>query len=186
MSDELFPGAQPPAVVASAALSTDGLYRWTLTRTWGDGPTATFIMLNPSTADGTKDDPTVRRCLGFARSLGCTRLVVANLFAWRATDPDDLAAAYKAGRDIVGGPDADQAITTAVDGARIVIGAWGAGPAAVQSAMAARISDVRALTGSLYCLGTTRSGQPRHPLYLPASSALVPWPAGATEPQETP
>ena len=67
-----------------ADISPDGLYRYTLGRTWGDGDTCVFIMLNPSVADAESDDPTIRRCRGFAEALGCGSLLVANLYAYRA------------------------------------------------------------------------------------------------------
>mgnify|MGYP003440183026 FL=1 len=168
----------------SARMSEDGRYRYDLTRSWanpssdpGDfARTAAFIMLNPSTADGTEDDPTVRRCIGFARDHGCSALRVANLFAWRATDPDMLLAAHLDGEDIVG-PENGSAIDEVVSVARItrgiVICAWGAGPAPLRGLMAER---ARLLPeAALHCLGTTKSGQPRHPLYLPASATAVRW-----------
>lgn len=72
-------GENPDRLTSSAALSPDGIYRYNLTRTWGAGPIATFLMLNPSTADADVDDPTIRRCLGFAKSWGCSSLRVANV-----------------------------------------------------------------------------------------------------------
>src|SRR4051794_12691770 len=78
----------------NAVISICGRYRYLLTRQVGPGQrTATFIMLNPSTADASNDDPTIRRCIGFARQWGCGRLAVLNLFAFRATDPADLKRA---------------------------------------------------------------------------------------------
>src|SRR5689334_19453129 len=78
----------------NAVISACGRYRYVLTRQVGPGSRrATFVMLNPSTADATNDDPTIRRCIGFAREWGCGRLVVLNLFAFRATDPADLKRA---------------------------------------------------------------------------------------------
>lgn len=71
----------------SATISECGRYRYRLTRRFADGPCATFVMLNPSTADETIDDPTIRRCRNFAIREGCGGLVVVNLFAYRATDP---------------------------------------------------------------------------------------------------
>jgi len=170
----------------SARLSADYRYRYDLTRAWplpdadpGElSPVAAFIMLNPSTADGTDDDPTVRRCIGFAKALGCGTLRVANLFAWRATDPDMLLAAHLDGEDIVG-PDNDAAIEEVVAVARlthgIVVCAWGAGPSGLRREIAER---VRLLPPAEYhCLGTTKSGQPRHPLYLARSTTAEAWTA---------
>jgi hypothetical protein len=76
-----------------ATLSDCGRYRYRLWRRWADGPTVLFVMLNPSTADADVDDPTIRRCIGFARSWGAGALEVVNLYAWRATQPAELKAA---------------------------------------------------------------------------------------------
>lgn len=74
-------------IKSDALLSTCGLYRYWLSRTWGDTPPLVVIGLNPSTADAMQDDPTIRRCIGFARREGCGGLMMLNLFAFRATDP---------------------------------------------------------------------------------------------------
>src|SRR4051812_40135006 len=84
------PTPAPPTVLGSAILSDCDRYRYLLGREWADGPTAVFVMLNPSTADALHNDPTIRRCLRYAQVWGCGALMVANLYAWRATDPDDL------------------------------------------------------------------------------------------------
>jgi hypothetical protein len=89
-------------VERSAAVSRCGRCRWWLRRTdprGGSGRVVAFLMLNPSTADAQRDDPTIRRCLGFARAWGYSVLEVRNLFAWRATDPRELLTAA----DPVGG-----------------------------------------------------------------------------------
>lgn len=75
-----------PEVQRHAELSSDRLYRYRLSRIWADGPRATFVMLNPSTADENKDDPTLRRCMGFARQWGLGGLSIVNLYALRATN----------------------------------------------------------------------------------------------------
>lgn len=125
-----------------------------------------WIMLNPSTADGLEDDPTIRRVAGFSRTLDATEVVVVNLFALRSTDPANLARHA----DPIG-PRNDEAIRDAVDGAAFVIGAWGAHPAA-----RARWSTVlQLLPRPVMCLGTTQSGQPRHPLYVRKDQPLTPW-----------
>src|SRR5438128_1288774 len=75
----------------TAEISACGLYRWHLTRTWDDTrPTLVYIMLNPSKADALVDDATIRICIGRAMRMGCGRLVVLNLFAYRATNPLEM------------------------------------------------------------------------------------------------
>jgi hypothetical protein len=157
-----------------AEISECGRYRYTLGRQWGDGPLVTFVMLNPSTADAEMDDPTIRRCLGFARSWGAGALHVVNLYALRSTDP----AALWVVPDPVG-PDNDRHLAQHAhlavrDGAPIVA-AWGA------NARQDRVAAVRALPGMdrLQCLGVTKDGAPRHPLYLPAIAEPRPWPVVA-------
>lgn len=154
----------------SATLSSCGRYRYLLTRELdtGDG-TVCFVMLNPSTADAAVDDPTIRRCLGFTRRLGYARMVVVNLFAWRATDPADLWSAP----DAVG-PRNDQEVLAAALDAELVVAAWGA----LDKAWEQRARDVRLLLARsgrehLACLGLTKSGHPRHPLYLRADAEVI-------------
>ena len=83
---------------SSAVLSECGLYRYRLDRRWADGPTCGFIMLNPSTADAEVDDPTIRRCIGFAKREACGALIVVNIYPLRATKPADLWAKGNATR----------------------------------------------------------------------------------------
>jgi hypothetical protein len=122
-------------------------------------------MLNPSTATEDTDDPTIRRCLRFSIGWGYGRLIVVNLFALRATNPAALARHI----DPIG-VDNDQAILRAARSAGTVVCAWGAHPCAV-----ARARTVAALLRGvdLHCLGTTTHGQPRHPLYVHATAAMV-------------
>lgn len=118
-------------------------------------------MLNPSTADATLDDPTIRRCIGFARSWGFSRLLVANLFPLRATDPAELLAA----EDPTGGADGVEVLRL-VAACERVVAAWGNSP--IPTRFAGRREDVMAALagGPVYCLGRTKDGQPRHPLYV--------------------
>jgi hypothetical protein len=74
-------------MLREAEISEDGKYRYALMRMWDDKPLMMFCMLNPSTADATKDDPTIRRCIGFAKDRGYGGIYVVNLMAYRATDP---------------------------------------------------------------------------------------------------
>ena len=126
-------------------------------------------MLNPSTADEFKLDPTCSRARDYAERWGYGSLVVTNVFAWRATDP----AALRAARDPVG-PDNDRAILRAAREAAIVVCAWGnhglqlgRGDAVVRLLERARVR--------LHALHVNRTGAPAHPLYLPASLAPLRW-----------
>ena len=144
-----------------ATFSPDRVYRYLLTRTWGAGPTAAWIMLNPSTADAFADDPTIRRCVAFSRREGCGSLIVTNLYSLRATDP----AALLDHPDPVG-PLGDQYLTAPARlHAGLVIAAWGTGGASGGrgSSAAALLRDIGV---QLHCLGTTKDGHPKHPLYV--------------------
>lgn len=160
----------------SAVLSPCGTYRYALLRPLQrrleplvdeEGATVLFVMLNPSTPDDVEDDPTIRRCLRFARREGFARLAVANLYALRATDPGQLAVHP----DPVG-PENDFWIRDLASAAETIVCAWGA-----KWAHAERVDHVRELltaTGRpLCCLGLTSAGCPRHPLYLPSTQPLV-------------
>lgn len=120
-----------------------------------------FLMLNPSTATAMENDPTIRRCIGFAEREGYNRLYIVNLFGMRATDPKDLASAY----DPVGPANDDKVheIITSVnyDGGPI-IAAWGANPVAEERAE----QLLEHINAPLHCLGLTKKGAPRHPLYI--------------------
>ena len=160
-------------------------YRYRLTRHWiGGRGQMCFVMLNPSTADEIQDDPTIRRVVRYAQREGFERLVVVNLFAYRATSPRDLAAAFDAGIDIVGAEN-DDAIAEAAGCSKRVIAAWGANPCAdlpyawtTRSNFVANLVRVRKGGDQLWCLGLTRSGAPRHPLYLSKTAPLVAMGAG--------
>lgn len=155
-----------------ALLSPCGIYRYQLWRMWDPkGPRIAWVMLNPSTADATQDDPTIRRCVAFARAWGFGDLVVVNLFALRATDPRELRNALTAGRDPVG-PDNDLRIMDVAGSASAVVAAWG-----VHGALAGRDREVQRLLHGVdvQCLGTTRDGHPRHPLYLATNTPRMPY-----------
>lgn len=154
-------------IASGAELSRDGRYRYALWRRWAAGPQMLWVLANPSAADAASDDPTLRRCVRFARDHGCGGLAVANLWAWRATHPLDLVGVV----DPVG-PDNDAWVARLAGEADgpVVLG-WGA------RASAARAASVLALLGDRprSCLGLTRGGHPRHPLYVPAQTRLRPW-----------
>ena len=152
-------------IARDAILSPCGKYRYMLSRRWQSGPACGFIMLNPSTADASIDDPTIRRCMGFARREGCGGLIVVNLYAYRSSSPAVLAAVT----DPHGGPDAERefhAAVSRVDGP--LIAAWGAWSAIRNPA--AQIAKQYA--DRLMCLGRTKDGHPRHPLYVRADAPL--------------
>lgn len=145
-------------------LSTCGTYRYRLWRYWSwTGSAARFIMLNPSTADSSLDDPTIRKCVGFARRLGFSGIEVVNLFAYRATDPDDLKRA-----NYPVGPENDLHIRAALSTATQAICAWGAN--AASPIVAHRAEQMRHMLDAMYvqpmALAITKSGQPSHPLML--------------------
>jgi len=143
-----------------AIFSDCGAYRYLLTRHWNDAlPSCLFIMLNPSTADATLDDHTVRKCRGFATRWGCGRFSVVNLFAFRTSS----VAVLKTARDPVG-PENDMYIRQQLaDNPKYVVAAWG-----VNGAYRQRSEEVlRLLRGcdvTLYCISSTKGGYPQHPL----------------------
>ena len=159
-----------PEARSSAVYSACETYRYSLTRVWDTaGPRVTFVMLNPSTADERRNDPTVARCERRARLLGYGGFRVTNLFAIRATDPRDMRAAAAPE-----GPGNAVALQEGCDWADRVIAAWGVHGAhrGQGPRVAARL---RAAGVALFHLGLTREGHPRHPLYLPYSASPLPW-----------
>jgi hypothetical protein len=153
-----------------AVLSADGLYRYRLWRIVGsEFKRVVVVMLNPSTADAEVDDPTIRRCVAFARREGCGRLDVVNLYGFRATDPKALRGV----EDPIG-PANDEHILAASDAAHLVVVAWGADAGPVVGRDDAVVHLLRD-RGAVHCLGTTAKGAPRHPLYLRADAPLAPW-----------
>jgi hypothetical protein len=141
-------------------------YRFTLWRRWGDGPVAAFIGLNPSTADEVHNDPTVRRCIGFAMDWGMGGMIMLNIFAYRATLPADM----KSVADPVGALTNEYLVRYA-DVADVVVAAWG-----VHGAHLERGDAVASLVADLTCFGTTKDGHPRHPLYLRKDAQHRPFP----------
>lgn len=141
-------------------------YRYVLRRKLeGDGPPALFIMLNPSTADEVNNDPTIRRCIGFATDMGCSELTVVNLYALRSTDPRGLA---KHKEPI--GPLNDRYIRNQINKHKdgVIIAAWGAHKFAQERGL-----EVIRKFGPFKCLGLTKDGFPKHPLYLRSDSKLI-------------
>lgn len=170
-----------PQMIRGAYLSPDGCYRYQLWRVWDESlPGVTWIMLNPSTADHEVDDPTIVRCVDYARRWGYGRMDVFNLFALRSTDPRQLwthtealaigpqTDEYLMGHLVVRGP----MLTYANNGlsrphADIVVCAWGAHGARTNrtTRVLRMLNDAGVFTHRVGQL-LTKEGQPRHPLYL--------------------
>lgn len=148
-----------------AVFSPDRSYRYVLWRSFTANPEryVQFVALNPSTADEETDDPTLRRCVGFARDWGFDALCITNLFAWRATDPAHL----KTVEDPVG-PENDRWLRTCAEGARRIVVAWGE-----EGGRWERANEVLMNLPQVLCLGKTRQGYPRHPLYVSRSTEPV-------------
>jgi len=152
----------------TATFSPCRKYRYTLWRIWT--PPAQkfrpvmFIGLNPSTADETKDDPTIRRCVGFAKAWGYNALVMTNLFAYRATKPEDMLA-----HEAPIGPE-NNGILGTLSAQMPVIAAWG-----VHGSHYGRGECIRRILPNLYYLRLTKDGHPAHPLYLSKTLTPQPW-----------
>ena len=182
--------------MSDALISPCGAYRYTLGRTLDeDDPLlqvakqawcaengitrhhkpCLFVMLNPSTADASLDDPTIRRCKVFAAREGCTFLTVVNLFALRATDPAEL---LKHADPF--GPENLEHIRRELrrhDPERmghLIVAAWGAHPMATSHPKMKALHDEISACGAM-CFGTTKAGAPRHPLYLRSDAELMKW-----------
>lgn len=153
----------------TALLSDCGRYRYSLGRQWHEAaPCLNWIMLNPSTADAHRDDPTIRKCIGFAHRLGYGGIRVLNLFAFRATSPDDMKAA-----DDPVGPQNDTTLRSLAAG-EMAIAAWGA-----HGAFGGRhraVAELLSAAGArLHALRLTKEGHPGHPLYIPYSVEPFAW-----------
>lgn len=166
------PGS-PADVCSGATFDPTRSYRYLLWRRWDVTlPEVAFVMLNPSTADETDDDPTIRRCAGFARAWGFGGIVVANLFAFRSASP----LALRSCPDPVG-PENNRYLCAVRERTNSVIAAWGQ-----HGALFGRSAQVRGLLeagGPLSVLRLNAGGEPAHPLYLPGSLRPVPWSGGS-------
>jgi hypothetical protein len=151
-------------IVRKATISPCGTYRYVLTRRWASGDrVVNWILLNPSTADGATDDPTVRYVDDFSRRWGFDALVITNLYALRSTDPEKILIA----KDPIG-PDNDRHLIDCAQSSDLVVCGWGN-----FGTFDGRGRTIRRLLADagvpLYCLGTNDNGEPSHPLYLPAT-----------------
>lgn len=154
-------------------------HRFTLRREWArldlhrsEYATVNFVMMNPSTADDTHDDPTIRKCVGFAKRWGCAGLTVTNLWAYRATDPKELKRVARSDHSLaVGHGENVYALKTEADAADIVVVAWGT-HGAFQGRADAVLGSVLA-DMDLYCIGKTKDGHPLHPCMAGYTDAPV-------------
>lgn len=158
----------------TARFSDDGVYRYELTRELGGERTLVACGLNPSVATADTNDQTIRKDIGFATRWGCGRILKINANAFCAQEPKVMAAAAKAGVDVVG-PDNNRTIVEAVKLVRstggILLVAWGQNiDKHRQFDMAALLSGIEA-----WCLGTNQDGSPKHELYEPYDRELVLW-----------
>ena len=166
--------------MSEAIFSPNREYRYTLwrkvpvtfnfeERKW-TGNYVMFIGLNPSTADEVVNDPTIRRCISFSSSWGFTRMCMTNLFAYRATQPEDM----KKQVDPIG-PDNDTHLLQIAAGAGLIIAAWGN-----HGSFLGRDNEVVKLIPNLHCLGVSKGGHPKHPLYLKGDTQPIAFSSAAT------
>ncbi len=150
--------------------SPDLHYRWSLEDRWGEGPLLCWIGLNPGTGDTNNGPrPTLRKVKALAHSLGMGGVVVVNLFAYRSASLQALRLAAVAEENVIGDQN-DEAIRKAVHRSKLTLAAWGAGGRLLD-----RGATVSARVPDMVCLGVTKHGEPRHPLYLPTGGALTPY-----------
>ena len=178
--------ASPGSSAPTAIFSPCGRMRFTLHHRWSEGPTWTWVMLNPSVAGGgeTRDnlDPTLRRCMGFSKAGGAGALVVVNLFPWVGQDPADLWQAMDDGVDVTGGHLGNAHFLRVTCASRgTLVCRWGDFSKARRHHRQAAEAQAHKLLTTIrgtgrrpMALAFTRRGQPRHPLYLPAGLTPVP------------
>lgn len=156
-------------ITRRATISADNRYRYRLTRSWSPERPMIFVMLNPSTADDRVDDPTIRRCIGFAKRESCGGIIVVNLYALRSTDPRGLHNV-----DDPYGPKNAEALQAAIDESILrdnpIVCAWGTkGRDGIERFLGA----ARRQKAHLHALGITADGYPKHPLYIAANAPLI-------------
>lgn len=159
----------------TASISDCGTYRFRLTRNWGPGYMLPFVMLNPSTADAEVDDPTIRRCMSFARREDAGGITVVNLFAYRTPSPAALWKVDPLKRIGLHNEHALYDVANEAIGANMpVVCAWGAGAG---DTAGFTTEWLKTRGARLVCLGTTKDGHPRHPLYVKGDQPLEPFPS---------
>ncbi|KPF78372.1 hypothetical protein IP83_18385 [Novosphingobium sp. AAP93] len=152
-------------MLTDATISSCGRYRYSLSRKWDDAPTVLFVMLNPSTADATKDDRTIGRCISFAKSWGFGSLIVGNLFAFRTPSPAELMEA----KEPVG-PENDHWLERLSKEASLTVAAWGN-----TGSYLGRAGEVAPRLNNPHYLKLTGAGQPSHPLYVSGDTRPTLW-----------
>jgi hypothetical protein len=168
------PTDNPYGEAGPALLSPDRVYRYTLERIWDpDRPQCAFIGLNPSTADESQLDPTLRRCVRFADGWGYGSFVMLNVFAFRSTDWRGLIMA----RDPVGPANwvwIGETTRRVVERGGIIVCCWGAHVKDIPNGQT-EADTIRSLLDRPYYIRMTESGFPGHPLYLPSRLEPTPW-----------
>jgi hypothetical protein len=152
-----------------AIFDANGSYRYSLWRSWSAyPPRIVFVLLNPSSADERRNDPTIRRCMGFARAWNFGSMEVVNLFASKATDYREL---FKVSAPV--GEDNDRFLLQAIERCSTVVLGWG-----TKGTLLGRdrqVIQMLAHRKDVYCLGITKEGQPRHPLYIKGDTNMMPF-----------
>lgn len=186
-------------IEAGADISPDGVYRYRLWREWRNHPSPSkwrwwknddgsavvdgtgkpvgepesvlFVMLNPSTADGKTDDPTIRKCVGFARRWGYDRIDVANLFAYRATNPQVLLRLPEHNDPF--GVRNQEVIERLAHDCHLIVCAWGTHGNHLGQNETVRGWLEGCTSKPLHALGFSKDGHPRHPLMVSYSTPLL-------------
>jgi len=158
--------------VQNAVISDDEKYRYVLVRQWDTSrPLVVFLMLNPSTADGSQDDATTRSCRAIAQNSGFGGMLFVNLYAYRAKNPSTL---YMVQDPI--GPDNDKSLRWVCARAEKIIVAWGnRGPSVVANQILHVMNVLSSYWDVMYSLGTTNQGQPTHPRFIAPDVELIPF-----------
>ena len=158
---------------STASFSDCGRYRYLLERRWTEGPICVFVGLNPSTANADSDDATVRKCAALARTWGFSGITMANLFAVRCRYPRILSTH----QDPVG-PENDRFLIPIIKQAHTVVAMWGNPGLKPYDTSTRRDQYILSLRDDWQCVGITKHGAPRHPLYIAKSSILMKFPEG--------
>lgn len=152
-----------------AVFSPCRTYRYVLWRAWGPPPYMMIVGLNPSTADENNDDPTIRRCIGFAKREKMGALCMTNVYAYRETDPRVMLN-RSWGTNVVG-PDNGRWLAECAKKAALIVCAWGKHAQGREAKSA--LSILRENNQAVMCFGTNKDGTPKHPLYLAADTPLL-------------